>query len=56
MQFRIGVRMYRLCQLQWAPTRTFHDPNPPITLEDPPPPGGPAGGVWGRSVGWGSIA
>lgn len=29
----------RWARLQWAPTRTAHDPNPPIPLETPPPAG-----------------
>ena len=28
-----GGRLYRGAELQWQPTLTVHDPNPPITLE-----------------------
>src|SRR3990167_4160409 len=34
-QFTCG-RSYPVSATQWAPTRTFHDPNPPITLETAP--------------------
>lgn len=30
-----GNRVARLGQIQWAPTLKIHDPNPPITLENP---------------------
>ena len=33
--------------LQWAPTRTYHDPNPPINLETPTP-----GGFYGILKRW----
>lgn len=29
-----GGRLRSVARLQWAPTRTSHNPNPPITLED----------------------
>lgn len=32
----IGGQLFRAARLQWAPTLTSHDPNPPINLEDPP--------------------
>ena len=30
-----GLVVQSWAQTQWAPTLTSHDPNPPITLEDP---------------------
>jgi len=30
-----GVRFWSRARLQWAPTLTVHDPNPPINLETP---------------------
>ena len=30
-----GGRCYSGCELQWQPSLTVHDPNPPITLESP---------------------
>lgn len=37
MSYRVGIitggRLLPTSQTQWAPTLTFHDPNPPITLE-----------------------
>jgi hypothetical protein len=29
-----GGKLTSMVVLQWQPTLTFHDPNPPITLED----------------------
>ena len=29
----VGGRLTSIAQTQWAPTLTFHDPNPPITIE-----------------------
>src|SRR3972149_5111243 len=44
MNFRYTSRgLFRASQLQWQPTLTVHDPNPPITLGEeaaPPPPEG----------------
>jgi len=30
-----GARLWNPARLQWAPTLTAHDPNPPINLESP---------------------
>jgi hypothetical protein len=37
-----GARLWDAVRLQWAPTLTAHDPNPPINLETPT-----AGGISG---------
>jgi hypothetical protein len=29
----VGSSIYRATQFQWAPSRSFHDPNPPILIE-----------------------
>ena len=29
-----GNTLYRLPNFQWAPSRNFHDPNPPILIEE----------------------
>lgn len=34
----------------WTPTRTFHDPNPPIVLETPEAPPPAAGGKLRRLI------
>lgn len=34
MAFAASGRWRRAGALQWAPTRTAHDPNPPLPLED----------------------
>jgi hypothetical protein len=35
-RFASSTSVLTFSRLQWAPTRTVHDPNPPINLEDPP--------------------
>ena len=40
-----GGRLYHGAELQWQPTLTVHDPNPPIVLETPAAPPEPPSGV-----------
>jgi len=38
LAFNVLASFQTMAQTQWAPSLTSHDPNPPMTLEDPTAP------------------